>query len=109
MRTKLSVVVAVSLVALAAPDGQRAMAQGCGTAVATAKQQWWALTQGNHRIPPTMRINTGDGRRLSGAQLNYAWVRVDRANTACGAAQGAAASLYLRDFDLLLRPAPARF
>jgi hypothetical protein len=108
MRMKLSVVAAVSLLSVSMPPGQRAMAQGCGAAVAAAKQQWWALTQGNHRIPPTMRVNTSDGRQLSGAQLNYAWVLVDRADGACGAAQGAAASGYLRDFDLLLHPAPPR-
>jgi hypothetical protein len=55
-----------------------------------------------------MRINTSDGRQLTGTQLNYAWVLIDRAESACSVGQGAAATAYIDEFEKLLHPMPRR-
>jgi hypothetical protein len=38
--------------------------------------------------------------------LNYAWVLIDRAESACSAAGDAAAIVHIQEFQTLLHPAP---
>ena len=54
-------------------------------------------------IAPSMRIDTSDGRQLTGSQLDYAWVPV--ADSACGTAQDAASMGYIQEFETLRHPA----
>jgi len=41
---------------------------------------------------------------LTGSQLNYAWVLIDRAENACGGADDAVAMVNIREFEALLHP-----
>jgi hypothetical protein len=101
--TMSSVVYAASaiLVGLSLSCGTAA-AQSCEAAVAAEKVEWRALTKGNHTVAPSMRIVTSDGRHLSGSQLNYAWVLIDRAESACGAGGDSAAVVHINAFQQLL-------
>jgi hypothetical protein len=85
-----------------------AEAEACGTAIEAAKVEWRSLTKGNHAIAPSMRIDTSDGRHLTGSALNYAWVLIDRADIACDAGQDGAAMDYIAQFNTLLHPASRR-
>ena len=84
--------------------GAPVMAQSCSAAVEVAKVEWRSLMHGSHHLTPTMRINTSDGRQLTGSQVNYAWVLIDRADSTCAAADATAAMAYIREFETLLHP-----
>jgi len=93
-------------IALTAP----AAAQGsCGAAVEQAKAEWRALTAGNHSVAPAMRISTSDGRHLTGSQLNYAWILIDRADQACIDPEPAKSLAYIHQVQTLLHPPPHQF
>jgi hypothetical protein len=98
-------VVTVLLATLVAP---RAGAGTCGAAIEAAKAEWRSLTKGNHAIAPSMRIDTSDGRHLTGSALNYAWVLIDRADDACEAGYDKVASDYMAQFNALIHPTPGR-
>jgi hypothetical protein len=81
-----------------------AAAQSCGAVVEAVKVEWRSLTHGSHNVAPAMRISTSDGRHLTGSQLNYAWVLIDRAESACGAGGDAAAMVHIHELETLLHP-----
>ena len=84
-----------------------AAAQSCRDAITAEKAEWRSLTKGNRSVPPAMRIVTSDGRHLTGSQLNYAWVLIDRAETACSNFGEAAASVHIRAYQALIHPSGA--
>lgn len=86
-------------------SGNPATAQDCTTAVQAAQSEWHALSSGNRRIAPSMQIVTSDGRRLSGATINYAGVLLDRAAFTCADPEPAKAMAYLAEVNGLLHPA----
>ncbi len=86
--------------------GAPVMAQSCSAAVEATKVEWRSLMHGSHHLTPTMRINTSDGRQLTGSQVNYPWVLIDRADSACAAADDTAALAYIQEFETLLHPVP---
>jgi hypothetical protein len=108
MATRLAISSASAMLIGVVALGGAARAEGCDAAVESAKVEWRSLTRGNHTISPAMRINTSDGRQLTGTQLNYAWVLIDRAESACSVGQGAAATAYIDEFEKLLHPMPRR-
>jgi hypothetical protein len=77
----------------------------CGAAIEQAKAEWRSLTHSTH-LAASMRINTNDGRHLTGSQLNYVWVLLDRADGACGAGQEREAIGYLHEAQSILHPIP---
>jgi hypothetical protein len=83
--------------------------ESCGAAVENAKAEWRALTAGNHSVAPAMRISTSDGRQLTGSQLNYAWILIDRADQACIDPEPEKSLAYIRQVQTLLHPSPHRF
>ena len=83
-----------------------AAAQDCAAGVAAAKAEWRFLSKGNHTVPPSMRIDTSDGRHLTGSQVNYAWALIARAEAACGNGGDATALVHLREVEVLLHSAP---
>jgi hypothetical protein len=56
------------LIAMSGTFGE-AEAGDCGAAVEAAKAEWRSLTKGNHIVAPSTRIDTSDGRHLTGSQL----------------------------------------
>jgi hypothetical protein len=54
----------------------------CSAAVEAAKSDWRSLSHGVH-VAPRQRILTSDGRHLTGSDINYAKVLIDRAEEAC--------------------------
>jgi hypothetical protein len=85
--------------------GTPAAAQDCNSAVQVAKAEWHALSSGNRRIAPSMQVVTSDGRRLSGASINFAGVLLDRAAFTCADPEPAKAMAYLAEAESLLHPA----
>jgi hypothetical protein len=76
----------------------------CLSAANAARAEWRALT---HATPlrPSERIRTGDGRELSGSQLNYTGVLINRAESACESGQAEQAFSYVDEANHLLHPA----
>jgi hypothetical protein len=107
MKAKLSAVVGtVSAVFLAFSIGASpAAAQECASAIQGAKAEWHTLSSGNRRIAPGMQIVTSDGRRLSGATINYAGILLDQAAFRCADPEPAKAMAYLTEAESLLHPA----
>jgi hypothetical protein len=93
---------------LATSLASRVEAATCGAAIETAKAEWRSLTKGNHAVVPSMRIDTSDGRHLTGSALNYAWVLIYRADQACDAGEDGMALDYIGRFNALIHPAPGR-
>jgi hypothetical protein len=93
------------LIAMSGTFGE-AEAGDCGAAIEAAKAEWRSLTKGNHIVAPSTRIDTSDGRHLTGSLLNYSWILLARAANACDAAQDATAMDYLGEFERLLHPVP---
>ena len=85
-------------------DCRMAAAQSCTNAIAAEKVEWHALTKGNSTVPPAMRIVTSDGRHLTGSQINYARVLIDRADSACSSGGDTAAQTQLQEFQTLIHP-----
>jgi hypothetical protein len=108
MVRRLAISLVLALLIGAAALGGAARAGSCGAAVEAAKVEWRSLTRGNHTVSPAMRINTSDGRQLTGTQLNFAWVLIDRAESACNVGQDAAAMGHIDEFEKLLHPVPRR-
>ena len=79
--------------------------QTCSEAIETAKADWRSLSHGSH-LAPTQPIVTSDGRHLNGTEVNYAWVLIDRAESACASANRAEALGYAAEAQTLLHPAP---
>jgi hypothetical protein len=107
MKTRLHVAVGASaamLLVLACGGAHPAAAQDCAGAVQAAKAEWHALSSGNRRIAPSMQIVTSDGRRLSGATINYAGTLLDQAAFTCADPEPVKAMAYLSQAESLLHP-----
>jgi len=105
----LSCTVIAAVAAAIGPTVPAAAQESCDVAVEKAKAEWRALTAGNHTVAPAMRINTSDGRHLTGSQLNYAWVLIDRADQACIDPEPAKSLAYIHQVQALLHPPPRQF
>jgi hypothetical protein len=75
--------------------------------IGAAKADWRSLSHGI-RVAPGQHIVTGDGRRLTGSEINYARVLIDRANEACKQSYHAGALASVQEAQTLLYPAPLR-
>jgi hypothetical protein len=105
-REKFFACAAVALLAISRSPG--AEAGTCGAAIEAAKAEWRSLTKGNHAVAPGIRIDTSDGRHLTGSALNYAWVLIDRADSACDAGQDGVALDDIGQFNALIHPTSGR-
>jgi hypothetical protein len=73
--------------------------------IRAAKADWQSLSHGIH-VAPAQPIITGDGRRLTGSEINYARVLIDRAGDACNQSRHAEALAAVQEAQTLLHPAP---
>jgi hypothetical protein len=73
--------------------------------ISSAKADWRSLSHGI-RVAASQPIVTGDGRRLTGSEINYARVLIDRAADACNQSQHAEALATVREAQTLLHPVP---
>jgi hypothetical protein len=85
-----------------------AAAQNCSVAIAAERVEWRALAKGNQNVPPAMRIVTSDGRHMTGSQINYARVLIDRADSASSNGGDTAAQPQLQEFQALIHPETPR-
>lgn len=76
----------------------------CISAANAVRAEWRSLT---HATPlrPSQRIRTSDGRELSGSQLNYTGVLINRAENACESGQAEQALSYVDEANQLIHPA----
>jgi len=107
MRLTKASVLGAALVAFTslAPVVGAVAAEGCTAAVEAAKAEWRGLSKGRF-VAPAQTIVTSDGRRLAGSAINYAWVLIDRADSACSAGNAAEAVGYAQKAETLFHPSP---
>jgi hypothetical protein len=104
MRTSVMTVIAAFLLDIVSVTA--AMAEtNCLSSVDAIRAEWRALSHSSF-LKPSQTIRTGDGRKLSGSQLNYAHVLISRADNACGVGQVEQAWGYVDEANKLLHPAP---
>jgi len=103
MRMSLTVLAAGFLTGVVCLSPKMASAD-CLAAANGARAEWRALTHATS-LRPSQRIRTGDGRELSGSQLNYTGVLVNRAESACESGQVEQALSYVDEANQLLHPA----
>jgi hypothetical protein len=84
--------------------GTAMAAGGCAAAVASVKVEWRALTHGNTHVAGAQTIVSSDGRRFAGTLLNYGWVLINRAESACEAAQVEQSMDYVHQAHALFHP-----
>ena len=75
----------------------------CLSATSATRAEWRALTHAT-ALRPSQRIRTGDGRELTGSQLNYTAALINRAESACQSGQPEQALSYVNEANQLLHP-----
>jgi hypothetical protein len=111
LNTTTRALIGAALFALASLPSFAATANDCfelgdpRCPIRAAKIDWRSLSHGI-RVAPAQPIVTGDGRRLTGSEINYARVLIDRAAEACEQSHHAEALASVQETQTLLHPAP---